>query len=151
VESGDENDRRHATDKDFGTQVSKRKPKDLMNFADYDHYGRATEFLLQVATTPCGKHQMILVGVSKSMPLLHVFSTPEKPNSPLLLGAWEWEALLKSDGHTSVTDWNCGDHGSGYEWKAILDAHDGALLAKLRSYECNAQGSAGKLIEVVVR
>jgi hypothetical protein len=78
-------------------------------------------------------------------------STPEKPNSPLLLGAWEWEALLKSDGHTSVTDWNCGDHGSGYEWKAILDAHGGALHAKLRSYECNPQGSAGKLIEVVVR
>ena len=60
-------------------------------------------------------------------------------------------ALLKSDGHTSITDWNSGDHGSDFEWKAILDAHDGVMHAKLRSFECQAEGSGAKLIEEVDR
>jgi hypothetical protein len=60
-------------------------------------------------------------------------------------------ALLKSDGHTSITDWNSGDHGSDFEWKAILDAHDGVMHAKLRSLECQAEGSGAKLIEEVDR
>jgi hypothetical protein len=151
VEGGDDNDWKHASDKDFVTQVRKRKPTDLMNFADYDHDGRPTEFLLQVATKPCGKHQMVLVGISKSNPHLHVFSTPEKPNSPLVLASWEWDALLKSDGHTTIIDWQCGDHDSGYESKAILDAHDGVLHAKFQNFECQASGSTGKLIEEVDR
>jgi hypothetical protein len=150
VEGDDDNDWKHANDKDFATEVRKRKPTDLMTFADYDHDGRATEFLLQVATKPCGKRQMVLVGISKADPHLHVFSTPEKPDSPLVLTSWEWDALLKSNGHTSVIDWNCGDHLSGFEWRAILDAHDGVLHAKLQSFECRA-GSAGRVIEEVVR
>ncbi|SRR5258708_3045214 len=151
VEAGDDNDWKHASDKDFVTQVRKRKPKDLMNFADYDHDGRATEFLLQVSTKPCGKHQMVLIGISKSNPHLHAFSTPEKPDSPLVLATWEWDALLKSDGHATVIDWNCGDHLSGFEWRANLDAHDGVLHAKLRSFECQAKGSSAKSIEEVDR
>jgi hypothetical protein len=31
------------------------------------------------------------------------------------------ESRRCADGHTSITDWNCGDHGSDFEWKAILD------------------------------
>ena len=150
VEAGDENDWKHASDKDFVNQVRKRKLKNLMILADYDHDGRATEFLLQVATKPCGKHQMVLVGISKLNPHLHAFATPEKPHSPLLLASWEWEALLKSE-HTSIIDWQCGDHDSGYEWRAILDAHDGVLHAKFQSFECQAEGSAVKLIEEVDR
>jgi hypothetical protein len=55
------------------------------------------------------------------------------------------------DGHTSINDWNCGDHGSDYEWKAILDAHDGVLHAKFQSFECQAGGAATKLIEEMNR
>jgi hypothetical protein len=68
---------------------------------------------------------MVLVGISKLNPHLHAFSTPEKPHSPLLLTSWEW--------------------------KAILDAHDGVLHAKFRSFECQAEASAVKLIEEVDR
>jgi hypothetical protein len=122
-----------------------------MNFADYDHDGRATEFLLQVATKPCGKHEKALIGISKSNPHLHAFTTPEKPHVPLMLGAWEWDALLKSDGHVSIIDWNCGDHGSDHEWRAILEAYNGVLHAKLQSFECQAGGEAKKLTEEVIR
>jgi hypothetical protein len=147
---GDDNDWKHANDKDFATEVRKRKPTDLMTFADYDHDGRATEFLLQVATKPCGKRQMVLVGISQSNPHLHVFSTPEKPHSPLVLASWEWEGLLKSE-HLSIIDWQCGDHLSGVEWRASLEANHGVLHAKFQSFECQPGGSAVKMIEEVVR
>jgi hypothetical protein len=151
VYDGDDSDWKHANDKDFAAEVRKRKPTDLMLFADYDHDGRATTFLLQVAAKPCGKRQMILVGISKTDPHLHVFSTSEKPHSPLVLASWEWDALLKSNGHTSIIDWNCGDHGSDNEWRAILDAHDGVLHAKFQSFECRAGGPAVKMLEEAVR
>jgi hypothetical protein len=76
-----------AGDKDaqFIREVVKRGSTDVMNLADYDHDGRATEVLLQVGTLPCGRHQMVLVGVSKQNPHLHVFSAVEKPTAPLVL------------------------------------------------------------------
>jgi hypothetical protein len=150
AEVGDDSDWKHFNDDNFEEQVRSRKPVDLMHFADYDHDGKATEFLIQVATLPCGKHQMALVGISRSNPHLHAFSTTEKPMLPLILSDWEWDALLKSSGGVSVIDWYCGDHGSNVQWKMQLERTDGVLHAKGLGYSCPVSDSA-KPIETQIR
>jgi hypothetical protein len=82
----------------------------------------------------------ILVGISKLNPHLHAFATAERPKSPLVLGSWEWEALRTSKGQISVIDWNCGDHGSEFEWKVILSAENGVLHAERHKSPCNHLG-----------
>ena len=42
-------------DSTLPARVSGRKDIRHLNFLDVDHDGRATEFLLQVGTMPCGK------------------------------------------------------------------------------------------------
>lgn len=117
-------------------EVVDRGSVDVMRFADYDHDGGATEFLLQIGTLPCGKHQMVLVGISKRNRHLHVFRSVERPKEPLVLGSWQWEALLKSHGTITTIEWPCGDHGSDYEWTDTLSARDGLLHDVRKSRKC---------------
>jgi hypothetical protein len=125
----------------------------VMRLGDYTHDGWATKFLLQVSTMPCGKHQMILIGLSREEPHLHVFSTDERPGIPLVMGAWEWDALLQSQsGRVSVTDWACDDHGSDTEDRIDLRALDGKLHARDSRYSCGQGGRPkGTLLETFDR
>jgi hypothetical protein len=148
---GSDTDWEHADEDGFEDQVRRRPAVDLMHFADYDHDGRATEFLIQVATLPCGKHQMTLVGISHANPRLHAFSTAEKPNTPLVLGKWEWDALQSSDGPVSVIDWNCDDHGSNVEWRMEMEANAGFLHAKNIGLSCPNNGLARTLVDTQIR
>src|SRR5450755_1390484 len=142
VLEGPDSDLNHAEDDDFAARVERRPPVELMQFGDFDHDGGATEFLIQVSTLPCGKHQMALFGISRSNPHLHVFSTVENPKAPLVLGNWEWDALLRSNGRVSVTDWNCDDHGSDAEWRIEMEARNGVLHAKNVGFSCPTGGTA---------
>lgn len=121
----------------FVRAVERRSQTDVMKLADYNHDGWRTKFLLQVGTLPCGKHMMVLVGISKKDPHLHVFSAIQHPGKPLVLGAWEWAALLKSKGPVSVITWHCGDHGSDTESKDVLAAQDGAFSVINQRLECS--------------
>jgi hypothetical protein len=134
--SGPEQDLKHAADDKFSAEVETRPLADVMQFGDYDHDGQSTEFPFQVSTMPCGKHQMVLVGLSKANPHLHIFSSVEKPETPLVLGVWVWDALLKSN-DVDIVDWPCGDHGSDYEDRVHLQAGDGLLHAERRSRHCS--------------
>jgi len=73
---------------------------------------------------------MVLVGISRANPHLHAFTTAENPHTPLVLGSWEWEALHKGNGRTTVIDWNCDDHGSNFEWQVELATDSAGLHAK---------------------
>lgn len=130
-------------DAEFIHAVVKRGLTDLMKFGDYDHDGHATEFLLQVGTLPCGKHQMLLVGISKQDPHLHAFSAVEKPDAPLVLGAWQWEALLRSRGTVRTINWPCGDHGSEIEWTDAISAENGVLHDVRTSRKCSQSEQEG--------
>jgi len=134
--TGPDNDWQHMNDQDFVAQVARRPEIDVMRFADFNHDGQATEFLLQVGTLPCGKHQMVVVGVSKTNPHLHVFSSQEKPDKPLILSSWEWEALRDRSGPIEVIDWICDDHGSEVEWRVRLSAESGVIHASKTSDYC---------------
>ncbi len=136
VESGPDSDWKHFDDDDFEARVARRPLSRVLNLADYDHDGQATEFLLQVDTLPCGKHQMVLVGISKANPHIHVFSSAEAPGQPLILGDWEWKALRDNAHPIDVIDWHCQDHGSDTQWKVRLSADSGTIHAAKTSRKC---------------
>jgi len=128
---------------DFASRVQARPNARMMSLGDYDHDGRATEFLLQVGTLPCGKQMSILVGISHSTPSLHAFGTVEHPEKPLVLQASHWKSLLQSKGPFKVVDWVCGDHGSDTAVDLELNADDAGIQATKMEYACNENGTRG--------
>jgi hypothetical protein len=136
TDEGSDSDWKHFGDDDFEAQVARRPLAPVMEFADYDHDGQATEFLFQVDTLPCGKHQMVLVGISRKNPHLHIFSSAEDPRKPLILGDWEWKALRDSSQPIDVVDWHCQDHGSDEQLKVHLSADSGVIRVERTSRQC---------------
>jgi hypothetical protein len=136
---------------DFAARVRARPIAQVMHFADYDHDGRATEFLLQVGTLPCGKQMSVAIGISRDKPNLHVFSSVENPDRPLVLQAWQWESLLEARAPIKVTDWKCGDHGSEEETELELAVDKNGIHGTKWTYECDQDGRRGKLTSKEVR
>ena len=130
----------HQDDGTLATAVPKRPLTDVMQLADYDHDGQATQFLLQVDSQPSGKREMVLVGVSRQQPHLHIFSSVEEPQKPLVLGVWVWEALRRSSGETDAIEWMCGDHLSEVEKRVYLRVRNGKISAQRQSRQCPDQG-----------
>jgi len=92
--------------------ISMRPVTSIIKFGDFDHDGRASEFLLQVGAFPCGHTPTIVVGISKDNPKLHAFGTKETPNEPVTLdNRADWEKLLKKP-QADITTIACGDHGA---------------------------------------
>lgn len=146
-ERDDDMDRNLRDDPKLAADIMRRPDVRIMTFADYDHDGHATEFLLQVATLPCGKRQYIAVGVSATSPLLHPIGSAAHPNKPLVLPAQAWAALLKSPRPKPVDTWQCGDHGSERHTDVVLAADRGRIAVTARSFNCPEDGSPGKLVE----
>jgi hypothetical protein len=116
-------------------EISMRPVTSIIKFADYDHDGRATELLLQVASGPCGHTPTIVVGISKSNPKLHAFGTAETPNEPFVLErASDWEKL-KGKPSVDIVLTACGDHGATEQTIAHVTA-DGQLHAKTETKKC---------------
>ncbi|HWR01565.1 MAG TPA: hypothetical protein VN371_06840 [Chlorobaculum sp.] len=131
----------------FSKIVQSRPIVKIMNVADYDHDGRATEFLLQVGAGPCGHRQTVVVGVSRTNPKLHVFGTVAHPDVPLVLERPDaWKQFLRSKGTTTVVSWPCGDHGSEEEGDVELVAEAKGIRAFHLRYTCGDAGR-GRLLE----
>lgn len=112
--------------------IKARRQPTIMRPADYDRDQFATEFLLQVATVPCGKHQYVAVGISAKEPHLHALRSIANPNEPLIMPRSAWEALLEHPGPTAVTTWPCGDHGSDQRSEMVVSARKGEIRVKQR-------------------
>jgi len=127
-------------------EVRHRAPIKIMQMADYNHDGQATEFLLQVDTMPCGKEVAMVIGVSPENPHLHAFSSVANPNQPLYLYRHEWEALrdAKQDKIT-VIDWLCADHGSDVQTELELSLVHSAIGVTSKQYECMSDSDRGQL------
>jgi hypothetical protein len=126
-------------------RVRKRKIARVMDFADYDHDGRSTEFILQIGTLPCGKQMSVVVGISRSNPHLHAFTSTGHPQQPLIMQAHQWESLRTANGPVKTVGWQCGDHGGEEEYELELNARNGKIFATQRTYTCPETGR-GKLI-----
>jgi len=50
-----------------------------MDFVDYAHDGRATEFFLQTGSLSCGKRAGVVIGISETNRRLHVFGSAKNP------------------------------------------------------------------------
>ena len=109
--------------------LTARAPATIMLLADYDHDGRATEFVLQVDAGPCGHTPSVVVGISKSNPSLHVFGTREKPREPLTLDRPEFWQRVERAPSVDLVQVGCGDHGSMQESSVRVTA-DGDLHAR---------------------
>jgi hypothetical protein len=131
---------------DFAARVRLRPTTKIMEFADYNHDSLASEFYIQTATDPCGKHSGIVVGVTRKNPKLHVFGTALNPDKPLMLHWPAWDALRKAKGTIEVLDWKCGDHGSDIESDLELRTIDGVIAGVRRDYNCTNAGKRGRLI-----
>ena len=94
----------------------------LMKLGDFDHDGRATEFVLQVGALGCGHVQSMVVGIDRKNPQLHAFGTAEKPGDPLVFEhVRDWERVR---GKLPVTllETPCGDHGADQDTRVTVRA-----------------------------
>ncbi|HWF08491.1 MAG TPA: hypothetical protein VG297_08500 [Bryobacteraceae bacterium] len=132
----EENDFAASEKEGFAEIVARRPTVKVMDFADYDHDGRRTEFYLKTDTLPCGKNVGVVVGMSKSNPRLHVFGSVYKPNEPLVLQKHVWEALSRARGTVEVEDWPCGDHGAEQGTSVRIRATNKGIDAVRRTHEC---------------
>jgi hypothetical protein len=128
------------TKKDTGkvpdiSELVTRPIETVIKLADYDHDGRATEFVLNVGAGPCGHTQAVVVGISKTNGKLHAFGTKESPDTPLVLEhAKDWEKL-KSGSSADVVQGACGEASALEETKLHVTA-DGDLRATATKRKC---------------
>ena len=144
-------DEKDPEDPGLAGRLRNRPVRKVMAFADYNHDRQATEFVLQVATLPCGKRIGALIGVAKGAKMLHAFGTAEHPYQLLLLRLDHWKALLKATGPLRRVDWSCEDHGSDTQTELELNVDPKGFHVKEREYECTDDGRRGKLLKTTVR
>ncbi len=133
-------DRDTAKDRKLSSDIQMRLPADVMVLKDYDHDGRATEFLVLLGNISCGHQMYAAVGVTRRVPYLHLLSTDEHPRSPLIMDIEQWNALLTAQTPTTIRVWDCGDHGSDYQTDFRLHARDGHIHVTERTFACRAGG-----------
>jgi hypothetical protein len=146
LESGDF-ERENRGDLKLVAEIKRRSAPIIMQFADYDRDGQATEFLIQVGTLPCGKLQFAAVGVSTKELHLHALTSVAKPDTPLIMPLVAWQALLKGPGAHTVKTWACGDHGSDVRTELVVSAGDSQIDVKEREFSCPPDGQAEKLVK----
>lgn len=130
----------------FLAEVARRPGPRVMRLADYDHDGRASEFLVQVSAGPCGHTAYVAVGLSKVRPRLHALENAGNPGQPLVMPGSAWQALLTGIGTRRVTVWPCGDHGAEERSELVLSARGGTISVRQRSYSCPEDGSRERLL-----
>ena len=136
----EDDDWHHASDFNFIKRVQARGTVEVMRIGDYNHDGRASEFLLQVGTQPCGRQVMVLVGISRLNPQLHLFASADAPTVPLAMGPRVWEAVRKSDKPVRVVEWPCGDQAGEVESTVTVAVRRGIFNVQRDNHSCQADG-----------
>jgi hypothetical protein len=126
--------------------VMKRAPLSVVEIGDFNRDGWATEFVLQVGAIPCGKRASVLVGLSPPRPSLHVFSSAEHPERPLILYVHQWEKLRTAKAALRVVSWTCGDHGSEVQNEIVLTIDAKGIHAVRETFSCVDDAEHGPLI-----
>jgi hypothetical protein len=117
--------------------LRERAPIKILALSDFDHDGRATEFVLQVAAGPCGHEASVIVGISRTVPRLHAFSTAERAAEPLVLTRpLDWMRVANQVPATLV-ETSCGDHGSKVEIDEVVRADAKGLHATEKREKCD--------------
>jgi hypothetical protein len=145
-EAPDDLERSERGDRKLPAEIAKRPMPRTLDFADYDHDGRATEFLLQVQTLPCGKREYVAVGLLPTTGRLGSLRTAEQPGQALMMPRHAWEALAASSRPEPVLTWDCDDHGSVRRTTQQPSADHGVIHVTNRVFGCQSDGNEGKLL-----
>ncbi len=109
----------------------------ILAFQDFDHDGRASEFLLRISAT-CDHQGTVLVGIDKKNKKLHVFASVEEPDQALVLnGEAAWQEV-RAKGSAEVLDRACAS-GTTDERKMHVTADASGLHASTTRKPCKAQ------------
>lgn len=117
-------------------EIERRPAVRIMNFADYDHDGRATEYYLQTSAVACGWRYGVVIGVSRTNPRLHAFATPTSPASPLRLRYPLWESIREAAGPFEAKEVTCGDHAADVESLLSIYWTSEGISGTRRTYSC---------------
>jgi len=126
-------------------QIHARPEVRTMQLTDYDHDGRATEFLLLVGSSPCGHNAAVVVGLSRGRPMLHAFTSVAHSERPLVLETRIWRSLLQAGATATTLEVACGDHGGEEESDVRLRVTPAGLEATRLIYTCTSDGRRGTL------
>jgi len=116
-----------------------------MQFGDYDHDGRATEFMLLIGSSPCGHNAAVVVGLTRGHPTIGALTSTAHPERPLILESRIWEAFLHSTGSVNAPEILCGDHAADEETDVQLRTSNGGIVASRLVYGCTSDDSRGPL------
>ena len=138
----EDDDWHHASDLNFVSRVRARGAANVMRIGDFNHDGQASEFLLQVGSQGCGRHLMVLVGVSKYNTRLHVFASAEAPDVPLELDAQTWEAVLRSAKPIQALESGCDGPTNQVETEVRIETRHGIFHVQRLTHPCTNAGAA---------
>jgi hypothetical protein len=113
-------------------ELQRRPVVKIMNIADYDHDGRATEFVLQTAAGPCFHTYAVLVGLERANDKLHVFHDAE---GDITISPGEWEKVRVSLPRSFVGV-PCGDHGATEEARTRVWRDTNGLRTATTTRKC---------------
>ncbi|HVT53442.1 MAG TPA: hypothetical protein VHE77_17810 [Dongiaceae bacterium] len=140
-------ERDHKDDPTLQAEIRRRPAPTVMRFADYDHDGAETEFLLPVGTLSCGKVQYAAIGVTAGNPHLHALGSAAHPDALLAMPLPAWHALLLKTEPSTIELQACGDHGSEERSTLTVSVGKDGIHAHERDFSCPADGSAAKLLQ----
>ena len=132
------NDEAMADDAKLSELVKSRSQVPIIDLHDFDHDGRATEFVLPVGGAGCAMHASIAVGITKQNPRLHAFGTVLHPDEPLMLSIRAWE-LLRRQARATVVDLECGFRGADTQVELELRADSAGIHVTESEYSCPRQ------------
>jgi hypothetical protein len=135
------------SDRSLAGEIERRPASVIMDVADYDHDGAATEFLLQIGTLPCGHAQFAALGVTAKNAHLHALGAATHPGQPLYMPREAWQALARRGDPTTIPTLTCGDHGSEEREELVVSASRGDIHVRSRRFSCPGDGSRERLIE----
>lgn len=136
-------------------EVARKRPSiPILEFEDYDHDGRATEFIIDHGSSPCMAHETMVVGSTLRNAKPHLFTVKGHPDTPLTLnGRWQWEAIRDAsiaqlNRGIELTQSVCGNHGSGAEYTYFVRRIGDEFEVTARTYICNGPNDTrGTLLE----
>ena len=132
----EDDDWHHASDFNFIKRVQARGNVEIMHIGDYNHDGRASEFLLQVGARSCDRHGSVLVGISRLNSQLHLFAAADAPTVPLEMGPRVWEAVRNNAKPVRVVEWPCGDQAGDVESTVTVAVRHGIFHVNREEHRC---------------
>ncbi len=95
----------------------------VLSIGDYDHDGRATEFVLPMGFFICGNSSRGVVGLDRKHPRLHLLEWASPAGAHMVGLNIDWEAIRERESGDIIT-WHCGNHGYNGEdhmrWSPFL-------------------------------